>query len=644
MDRDIKQNAVIINTTHSPYTRLKPVSLDNISLFDGFWHTWIKRNTDVTLISQYNLLESTGRLDNFRRLSGKAYKPYRGYVFNDSDVYKWLEAASWALVHRPDSKLQYLVDDVVTLIAEAQDQNGYINTFFSLDRSGERWSNLEKKHELYCAGHLMQAAIAHYRVTGEKRLLDIAIRLADHINFTFSTGKREGTSGHPEIEMALVELFRTTGNDKYLSLASIFLDRRGRRLLGGGEYLIDHLPFRDLEILTGHAVRALYLCSGAADIALETGESVLITTLERLWKNMVERQIYITCGVGARHDGEAFGNPYELPNARAYAETCAAIASVMWNWRMLHMFGNAKFSDLLEWTLYNAVLPGISVDARNYFYVNPLMDAGNHRRKEWFDCACCPPNISRMIAMFPGYMYSVSREGIWLHLYANSIARINLTNGDQLEFKQTSSYPWSANITIEITDLKTKSVAKGGDNESSEHSLFLRIPGWVNTQRVVIIINEKDYPNQVVSGSYVEIHHSWRIGDKVIINLPMDIKYIVSHPYVVENNQRLAITRGPILYCLEQVDNENALLPEIQINTDKLPEAEFDTNLLGGIVKLNIQAKVHPIDSDWEHKLYHPLEITNLDVKDRPINVVAIPYYAWANREPGAMQIWHSYY
>ena len=382
MNTRISNQAVIVDTSHSPYARLKPVPMNNIVLDKGFWEPRVNTTQTATLNTQYALLKSTDGLDNFRRVIGEIERSFRGYVFNDFDVYKWLEAVSWAMVSRRSEHFQEMIDQIVTLIIIAQDKNGYVNTYFSLERTSERWTNLLEKHELYCAGHLIQAAIAHRRATGESRLLEAAIRLADHIYSQFGPTGRMGTSGHPEIEMALVELYRITGDKKYLELAATFINRRGHHMLDGSEYLIDHKPFRELEYLTGHAVRALYLCTGAADLFLETGEPQIKTVLQRLWTNMVSQQMYITGVLGARHEGEAFGQPYELPNDKAFAETCAAIASVMWNWRMLQIDGEARYADLVEWTYFNAILPGISLDGKEYFYTNPLRDNGDHRRVE----------------------------------------------------------------------------------------------------------------------------------------------------------------------------------------------------------------------------------------------------------------------
>jgi len=641
MNMRINNNAVIIDTSHSPFARLKPVPLGDISLDRGFWQFRILMNQSVTIPTQFQLLEKTGRLDNFRRVSGDTRKPYQGNVYNDSDVYKWLEAASWTMIYDHGEQLRSLVDCVIELVIRAQDIDGYLNTYFSLSKIRERWTNLQEKHELYCAGHLIQAAIAHQRVTGDSKLMDVAIRLADHICGMFGSSQVAGTCGHPEIEMALVELFRMTGDMKYLEQAAIFIDRRGHGCLGSREYLLDHIPFRNLDHLTGHAVRALYLCSGATDLVLETGEQQLRATLDLLWTNMVNQKMYITGGVGARHEGEAFGKPYELPNARAYAETCAAIANVMWNWRMLQLEGNPRYADLLEWTLYNAVLPGISLDSKEYFYVNPLVDNGSHRREAWFECACCPPNIARTLAMLPGYMYSLSKEGIWLHLYAKSNAVFELMTGQNVEIEQTTSYPWDGDIALQITGLHPSQSNEDSAIHSAKFSLFLRLPGWLSDQKVDVNINGKPLRHHATPGSYLEIHRNWKKGDIVTLRLPMDVRFIESHPMIVENYDRIAITRGPLVYCLEAVDNPGVLLSQIRINPAVQPEIEFVPGLLGGIVILHLSGGFRSIEAEWDKKLYRIVKVNLPQADEHKIRVISIPYYAWANRKPGAMGIWN---
>lgn len=354
--------------------------------------------------------------------------------------------------------------------------------------------------------------------------------------------------------MALIELFRTISERKYLELARLFIDRRGSGLLSGNEYLIDHIPFRKLKHLGGHAVRALYLCCGATDLFIETGEKELLDALNQLWTNLTQQQIYITGGVGSRYDGEAIGDPYELPNSRSYAETCAAIANVMWNWRMLQISGHAKYADLLEWALYNAVLPGISLDGQRYFYENPMRSNGEHQRSTWFECACCPPNICRTIAMFPGYIYSKSTNGVWINQYAASTVHIELSNKNAFSLQQQTNYPWDGNVHIEIiSDVFSKDYKKT-DNDYGFFSIFVRIPGWLDNSYAEVRVNGELLAHRSNAGSYLEIKRAWKFGDVIELDFPMEVKFKLAHPFVMENTDRIAVTRGPVVYCMESVD------------------------------------------------------------------------------------------
>jgi DUF1680 family protein len=634
--------AVIVDTRRSPYAYLKPVSIQNIVLNKGFWQTRYLTNLSVTIPNQFKLLQSTGSLDNFKRVSGHILKPFHGYVFNDSDVYKWLEAASWSLAIHPDGELCEQADLVIDLIGKAQDRDGYVNSYFSLDKIRERWMNLQEKHELYCAGHLIQAAIAHHRTTLEEKFINIATRLADHICLTFGPSQVVGTPGHPEIEIALVELFRATGDQKYLQQAQIFIDRRGKGLLGKSEYLVDHSPLRELDRLAGHAVRALYLCSGATDLVLETGEKKLSQNLEHLWKNMARQQMYLTGGVGSRHEGEAFGDPYELPNARAYAETCAAIANVMWNWRLLSMNGKAQYADLLEWTLFNAVLPGISLDGNSYFYVNPLADDGFHRRQEWFDCACCPPNIARTLAALPGYLYSTSKEGIWVNLYTSSRATLELQNGLRVTLEQSTAYPWDGNIRLKIVEISSLESTSPGADEQTPFSLYFRIPGWMEGKKVTLRINDQPTRYQADPGSYMALRQPWKTGDILALSFPMKVRFLESHPAIHENVGRAAITRGPLVYCLEAIDNPKMNISQVVLDPSFPIESEYLPELLGGVVRLRMPGFTYEIDPGWDEKLYRPVHSARIHRRHRQSAITFIPYFAWANREPGMMSVWQT--
>jgi DUF1680 family protein len=609
----------VIDTTKSPYAKLKTIPISSVKV-SGFWGKRIKILHDVTLPEQYRLLEETQRLYNFRRAAGKVKGDYYGFFFNDTDVYKWQEAVSFSFAsYGRDENLEKILDQTIEEVAEAQDEDGYLDTYFTFERKKDRWTNLKDMHELYCAGHLIQAGIAHHRTTGKDTLLNIAKRFADHIDNVFGPGKKEGTCGHPEIEMALVELYRETGDKRYLNLAKFFIDERGKGLIGGETYHIDHKPFRELTEIVGHAVRALYLNCGATDLYLETGEKELMEALERLWKNFVERKMYITGGAGARHEGEAFGEEYELPNDTAYAETCAAIGSFMWNFRMLLAKGEGRFADIMEQTLYNGLLSGISLNGKEYFYVNPLEDNGEHRRKPWFACACCPPNIARLIASIPGYMYTTSEEGIWVHLYGENEAKIPW--GDkEIKLIEKTNYPWEGNIEFEI---KTE----------GEYKIFLRIPSWA--KGYTIKINGNKINTKEVKNGYIEMENQWKEGDKINLELPMEIEIIESHPKVKDNVGKVAIKRGPIVYCMEQVDNPWGDPRYMEIADYNL-KAE-PSEILEGIVIIKGKGKI--VDSRiWENNLYLPKEEVERNKKE--VEFITIPYYAWANREKGPMTVW----
>ncbi len=630
--------AVIVDTLHSLFCRLRPLSLTQVHLNDTFWETRREINRTITLPSQYQQCEATGRLDNFRRAARRYQGEFQGRFFNDSDVYKWLEAVAWTLATNPDSKLLPWANETIALIAAAQDENGYVNTYFTFERAAERWTNLRVMHELYCAGHLIQAAVAHHRATGLLTLLDVAVRLADHITATFGPTARAGACGHPEIEMALVELARETGQQRYLQEAKFFIDQRGRRpsTIGGLEstrnvpwynlrgYDQDHASIREQHTVIGHAVRALYLYAGVTDVYAETGEQALESTVEALWHNLEERKVYITGGVGARYEGEALGEDYELPNKRAYAETCAAIAHVMWNWRCLLVKGEARFTDALETALYNGVLSGVSLDGQTYFYQNPLADDGNHRRQPWFGTACCPPNIARLFASLPGYFYSTSNEGLWVHLYASNTATTVLSSGQTVTVQQRTDYPWDGEIRL---DLQL--------SEPTLFSLFVRIPAWAADATVQV--NNETLATPIESGSYVEVQRQWNSGDVVHLSLPMPLRLIASHPRVENNYNRVALMRGPLVYCVEQVDHPGVEIWNLILPAQPDWEVIRKPDMLEGVVVARTEA-LASIDNKWSGRLYRPYNDVHLEY--RSVQLTAIPYYAWANRDPGAMQVW----
>jgi DUF1680 family protein len=619
--------AFVVDTTESPACVWKPVAIDDVRLTDAFWEPRIRRNRERTIPSQLQQCEATGRIDNFRRAAGKKEGPFQGIFFNDSDVYKWAEAAANSLAAHPDPALDSDLDAVIREIAAAQQPDGYLNTYFMFDRARERFTNLKDMHEIYCAGHLFQAAVAHYRATGKSTFLEVATRLADCLDNTFGPGKRSGACGHEEAEMGLVELYRTTGERRYLDLADFMVQQRGRKpsLFGNTEYHQDHLPFTDQTEFVGHAVRHLYLACGATDIAAEQPGSPYRDALSALWDNLTQRRMYVTGGAGSRWEGEAFGKDYELPNDRAYTETCAAIASVMWNWRMLLLTGEAKYADLMETTLYNAVLPGLSLDGTHYFYQNPLADRGSHRRQEWFGCACCPPNVARLLAALSGYFYTVGDDSVGVHLYANSSADLKLPSGDAFSFDVETAFPWDGHVEFRIRQAPTRPVR-----------LNMRTPWWAESASFAV--NGQSEGAWDVAGDYILIEREWKTGDVVTLDLEMAIQRVESHPHVLGNRGRVALQRGPLVYCVEQADHPTADVWDVALPDDAEINAEFQPDLLEGVTILRAQG-VATDPSEWEGALYAPY-LRHSAMETHLVEIVAVPYFAWANREAGPMQVW----
>jgi hypothetical protein len=596
---------------------------------DGFWERRRNDVREVMLPAQYEKLETTGRLANFRRTAAGEQGSFEGLYFNDTDVYKWLEAAAWVLAIDDDPVLDELVDKVIAEVEAAQQPDGYLDNFYTLGGLDKKWTELVRTHELYCAGHLIQAAVAHHRATGKTNLLDIARRFADNICDTLGpaeSGRRPGTDGHEIIEMAMVELARDTGDQRYLEQAKYFLDARGHGLAGGDEYHQDHKPFREQDDIVGHAVRAVYLNAGAADIYAETGDAAILVALERLWQSMATGRIYVSGGIGSRYEGEAFGKDYELPNARSYNETCAAIGSVMWNWRMLLLTGDAKYADLMEHTLYNAVISGISIDNRTYLYENPLADDGTKRREEWFYCSCCPPNGARTFASLPGYFATTSGEGIWVHLYGECETVVELSEGKTVRLNQRTRYPWDGRVEITV------------DGEG-DFTLFLRIPGWC-AHGATAEVNGEPIHDGVTPGSYLAIDRSWKPGDLIELNLLMTPRVVEAHPHVAEDDGKVAVLRGPILFCAEAADNPGVDPRDIGIKPNTVFNAEHLSDTLHGVTVLRTTGVVERVDPNWEGQLYRPANESPRRSSPETFQLTLIPYFAWGNRKHGPMEVW----
>ena len=600
--------AGVVSTEKSPYCQLRPVPIRAVEMLPGFWKARMDANREHGIPNLYRLLEEHGVLDNLRRISGRKQVERRGPFWTDSDLAKWMEAAAFTLQSAPDPKIEKMLEDAVDDLIAIQHDDGYIHSFFTGELADQRFRNLHTEHELYCAGHLFQAAIAHYRATGDSKFLDGATRYADFLVASFGPGKIEQADGHPEIEMALIELYRTTGRREYLDLAGYFLQVQ---------------KFAEKETLEGHAVRAGYLASGAADYFAEAGDEKIMEALERLWADMTQWKMYITGGIGSRYVGETFGWPYELPNERAYAETCAAIASIYWNWRMLAISGESRFADLMERTLYNGFLSGVSLDGAHYFYMNPLACYGDYQRQEWFGCTCCPTNAVRMIAAMPGYFYSTSDEGVWVHLYDNSRLCWHLLDGTKFTLVQKTDYPWDGRVEITLCPEK-----------SADFALSLRIPA--SCEGASVSIND-DAPNGVLPGDYLKLERTWQPGDVVHLDLPMPVMLQEADPRVKEDFGQTAIQRGPLIYCLESMDNPDVPIRDAELTVDEHFTAEFKPHLLGGVTVIEGQGIYVCPDQD-RGPLYRPLDGVRLEVREAELK--AIPYFAWANRGPSNMTIW----
>jgi uncharacterized protein len=616
-------------TTHSPHARLRSLPVGAVTLAEGFWYERQMINRTVSIRQGYDKLEDAGNFNNFRLVLGQGHGQYQGPVFMDSDIYKWLEAAALDLSNLPDPDLERKIDETIALIAAAQMPDGYVNSHYQVLKPDRRWSNLAQDHEMYCAGHLIQAAVAHFRVTGKTSLLDVACKFADHINSVFGPGKRDGYCGHPEIETALIELYRVTDNKSYLELAEVLIDRRGQNRMDGyghwgAAYHQDHLPVRQADEVVGHAVRQLYLNAGVTDLYMETGEAALLEAQRRQWKDMVSRKTFITGGQGARAFGEAFGEPYELPSLTCYCETCAAIASIMWNWRLLLATGEAFYADQLERALYNGFLSGVSLDGERYFYVNPLQSLGGVERHKWFGCACCPPNVMRQIASVQHFAASWDDQGIQLHQYFPGSIYAERPDGGRIMLEVHTRYPWEGRISVRV-------VAVTGDWQ-----LSLRLPGW--SRGCVLKVNGQASNLPIMSGAYARVSPACQAGDEIVLDLTIAPYYLQANPRIDALRGSLAIQRGPLVYCMEQNDQSRAVdLLDVAVNSYLPLQDTWRGDLLGGIVTIQTSGVIRTPET-WQEELYLPTGA--VQSTQRVTTLTAIPYYAWANRGAGAMRVW----
>jgi len=625
---------------------IKGIPFNTVSLNDGFWLPKIEINRTITIPSSFQKCEETGRVENFILASGaKKGKFLTVYPFDDTDIYKTIEGAAFSMTVHPDKALDRYVDSLIAIVAAAQEPDGYLYTARTIDPAhphdwsgSERWvKESELSHELYNSGHLFEAAAAHFIATGKSNLLNIALKNANLLVQVFGPGKRDDAPGHEIVEMGLVRLYRITGEKKYLDLAKFFIDCRGKIPNSKQFYSQNHIPFVQQTEAVGHAVRAAYLYSGVADVAALTGNKEYIDAIDKIWENTVTKKFYITGGIGALHAGEAFGADYELPNLTAYNETCAAIANVYWNYRMFLLHGDAKYIDVLERSLYNNVISGIGLDGKTFFYPNPLesnakyaFNYGNKLSREpWFDCSCCPTNLCRFMASVPGYIYAQKQEDIYVNLFIGSKTTFKLQK-TSVVLSQQSNYPWEGNVSIQVNPTK-----------KTDFSLCLRIPGWARNQpvpgdlyryvastpeEIVVKVNGKAVAYTTREG-YAVISRQWKKGDKVEYTLPMNIHRVEANEKVKDDRGKIAIERGPVVYCLEGIDNNNNL------NTIILPDnaplsVKFQPAKLNGINEISGEAIVLEIATD------------GLSVQTKKQPFTAIPYYAWSNRGINQMKVW----
>ncbi|NRP89947.1 Non-reducing end beta-L-arabinofuranosidase [Ensifer adhaerens] len=634
----------------APLTGLKrylPADHSSVVFDGGFWQGWSETVRNVTIPTQHKRLEEEGFLEvlDFDRPAGPLVRPIQPsglsmQHFFDSDFGKWIEAASYTLKAHPNAEIEAKIDDIVAKLEQGQMADGYLNSWFIRREPEKRWTNLRDLHEMYSMGHLLEGAVAYYEATGKGRFLDVMIRAVDHIIDTFGRepGKLRGYDAHEEIELALVKLYRVTRDPRHLKLATYFVDERGQmpsyydeEARNRGEdpqdyvyktyaYSQAHMPVREQQQVVGHAVRAMYLFSAMVDLAVENGDPVLKEACERLYDNLVGRQLYVTGGLGPSASNEGFTREFDLPNETAYAETCAAVALGFWSHRMAQIDLNSKFTDRLETVLFNGALSGISRDGEHYFYENVLESHGQHRRWKWHYCPCCPTNIARFITSLGQYFYSTKDSELAVHLYGTNSAELMI--GDTfVRLKQETQYPWDGDIRLQLAL-----------EQPSHFTLHLRIPGWCRSAEILVNGMAVDLGACVTNG-YAAITREWRNGDEVRISLSMPVDRIYAHPAVSEDGGRVALRRGPVVYCVEETDLGGE--PQrLRLPATSEISARYDAGLLGGAAVLEGTA-LEAEDAGWENALYRTAPPA---LKKRPFK--AIPYHLWANREAGAMAIW----
>ena len=589
-----------------PLKMIEQIDFSHVKINDNFWSPRLSKHVSATLPVCIDQIENqTGRIRNFEN-AAKGEGEHSGIFFDDSDVYKALEGMAYSLINNPDPELEKKADEWIDKFAAAQQPDGYINTFYTLTGLDKRWTNMDK-HELDCAGHMIEAGVAYYQATGKRKLLDVCIRMTDHMMSQFGPGKRHWVPGHEEIELALVKLYQTTQEQKYLDFAYWLLEERGHGHGTMGDegkwdpvYYQDIVPVRRLTDISGHAVRCMYLYCGMADVAALKNDTGYIAAIDRLWDDVVHRNMYITGGIGSSRDNEGFTEDYDLPNLDAYCETCASVGMVLWNQRMNQLTGDSKYIDVLERSLYNGALAGISLGGDRFFYVNPLESKGDHHRQEWYGCACCPSQLSRFLPSIGNYIYASSDDALWVNLYIGNTGQIRIGETDIL-LTQETDYPWDGSVKLTIST-----------SQPLEKEIRLRIPNWCKTYDLSIngkrinVSEEKGYA----------VIKDWKSQDVIALDMDMPVEIVAADPHVKENFGKRVIQRGPLVYCMEEIDNPE-YFDQIQLSPSTTFQTAFVSDILNGIKTIKTNGRAQ--------------------------SATFIPYYAWDNRKAGKMRVWIPY-
>ena len=589
-----------------PLKMIEQIDFSHVKINDNFWSPRLSKHVSATLPVCIDQIENqTGRIRNFEN-AAKGEGEHSGIFFDDSDAYKALEGMAYSLINNPDPELEKKADEWIDKFAAAQQPDGYINTFYTLTGLDKRWTNMDK-HEMYCAGHMIEAGVAYYQATGKRKLLDVCIRMTDHMMSQFGPGKRHWVPGHEEIELALVKLYQTTQEQKYLDFAYWLLEERGHGHGTMGDegkwdpvYYQDIVPVRQLTDISGHAVRCMYLYCGMADVAALKNDTGYIAAMDRLWDDVVHRNMYITGGIGSSRDNEGFTEDYDLPNLDAYCETCASVGMVLWNQRMNQLTGDSKYIDVLERSLYNGALAGISLGGDRFFYVNPLESKGDHHRQEWYGCACCPSQLSRFLPSIGNYIYASSDDALWVNLYIGNTGQIRIGETDIL-LTQETDYPWDGSVKLTIST-----------SQPLEKEIRLRIPDWCKTYDLSINGKRINVPKEK---GYAVIK-DWKSQDVIALDMDMPVEIVAADPHVKENFDKRAIQRGPLVYCMEEIDNPE-YFDQIQLSPSTTFQTAFVSDILNGIKTIKTNGRAQ--------------------------SATFIPYYAWDNRKAGKMRVWIPY-